>query len=88
MPCIWKKNARTVTHECQKVNSGGYLLFIVQSERAEHFEIFRKSSRNIVKILKNVRKILVEFRNFCKSSGILKKMALNFVVVVLTGNTR
>ena len=29
-----KKSARTVTHECQKVNSGGYLLFIVQSERA------------------------------------------------------
>ena len=29
-----KKGARTVTHECQKVNSGGYLLFIVQSERA------------------------------------------------------
>ena len=27
-----KKKARTVTHECQKVNSGGYLLFIVQSE--------------------------------------------------------
>ena len=26
-----KKNARTVTHECQKVNTSGYLLFIVQS---------------------------------------------------------
>ena len=30
-----KQNARTVTHECQKVNNGGYLLFIVQSERAQ-----------------------------------------------------
>ena len=29
-----KKSARTVTHECQKVNSGGYLHFMVQSERA------------------------------------------------------
>ena len=29
-----KKSARTVTHECQKVSSGGYLIFIVQSERA------------------------------------------------------
>ena len=28
-----KKSLRTVMHECQKVNSGGYLLFIVQSER-------------------------------------------------------
>ena len=29
-----KKSVRTVTHGCQKVNSGGYLLFIVQSEHA------------------------------------------------------
>ena len=29
-----KKGVRSVTHECQKVNSGGYLLFIVQSEGA------------------------------------------------------
>ena len=29
-----KKKPRTVTHEYQKVNSGGYLLFVVQSERA------------------------------------------------------
>ena len=29
-----KKSALTVTHECQKVNSVGYLLLIVQSERA------------------------------------------------------
>ena len=27
-----KKSARTVTHECQKVNSSGYLLFIGRSE--------------------------------------------------------
>ena len=32
MPFFLKKSARTVTHECHKVNSGGYLLFIVQSE--------------------------------------------------------
>ena len=29
-----KKSACTIMHECQKVNNGGYLLFIVQSECA------------------------------------------------------
>ena len=31
---VSEKSVCTVTYECQKVNSGGYLLFIVQSEHA------------------------------------------------------
>ena len=30
-----RKSMCTVTRDCKKVNSGGYLLFIAQSERAE-----------------------------------------------------
>ena len=31
---VSEKSARTVTHECQKVNSGGYIYFLLSNQSA------------------------------------------------------